>query len=133
MDSLFFWIFILVVVLIFPMLMIAFGNSFVKNPPTSINKYFGYRSKMSMKNIQTWRFAHQSIGKIWNKFGLVLVPFSIIVMLFVIGKSDDIVGILGCIICGIQIITTFVTIFLTELELKKTFDANGERRDQKNV
>lgn len=56
------------------------GKYFLKNAPKEINAAFGYRTSMSMKNRDTWVFAHNYCGKIWFFGGLILLPVSTIVM-----------------------------------------------------
>lgn len=123
-----FWIFMLIMNLIIPLSMIGFGKYFLKNTPKEINSVFGYRTTMSMKNRDTWDFAHKYFGKIWYICGLVLLPFSIILMFFVLGQNKDVIGTLGIILCFIQIITLIGSIFPTEKALKKNFDKNGNRQ-----
>ena len=49
-------------------------------------------------------------------------------MLFFIGKDIDTVGTAGGIISYIQIIVLLLTLVLTEIELHKHFDKNGNLR-----
>ena len=60
-----FWIFMLIMDLLIPFTMIGFGKMFLKKAPDQINYVFGYRTSMSMKNQDTWVFAHHYCGKIW--------------------------------------------------------------------
>lgn len=57
-----FWIFMLVMNLLIPISMIGFGKLFMKTTPKEINGLFGYRTSMSMKNKDTWIFAHHYCG-----------------------------------------------------------------------
>lgn len=122
-----FWFFMLIIDLITPVTMIGFGKYFLKEAPKEINPIFGYRTTMSMKNRDTWEFAHKYFGKIWYVCGLVLLPLSIVSMLFVIGQSNDNIGTLGAILCVIQLIPLVCSIFPTEKALKKNFDKNGRK------
>lgn len=108
--------------------MIGFGRYFMKNTPKEINAVFGYRTSMSMKNKDTWEFAHKYCGKIWYACGWILLPITVIFLLLVIGKSKDDVGAIGGAICGAQLIPLIGSIFPTEIALKKMFDKNGKRR-----
>lgn len=123
-----FWIFMLIMDLSIPLTMIGFGKYFIKNTPKEINAVFGYRTSMSMKNKDTWEFAHKYCGKIWYYCGLLILPITILVLLLVIGKSKDYVGTAGGMICGMQLIPFLGSIVTTEIALKKTFDENGKRR-----
>lgn len=108
--------------------MIGFGKYFMKKAPKEINSVFGYRTSMSMKNKDTWEFAHKYCGKVWYVCGMVMLPITVIFMLLVIGKSEDCVGSMGGIICGVQLIPLIGSILPTEIALKKNFDKNGTRR-----
>ena len=123
-----FWFFILIMCLLTPAMMIGFGKFFMKGGPKQINDAFGYRTTRSMKNQETWRFAHQYIGKIWLYSGLALLPISIAVMLFVYGKSVDMTGIAGLIIVIAQMIVMICAIPFTEAALKRNFDDLGRHR-----
>lgn len=123
-----FWIFVFIMDLLIPFTMIGFGKYFLKIAPKEINAIFGYRTSMSMKNKDTWNFAHKYCGKIWYVCGLIMLPLSVIAMIVVLGKGEDTVGTVGGIIEGIQMLPLVGSIFLTEGALKKTFDKSGNRR-----
>lgn len=117
-----FWIFMLIMNLLIPFTMIGFGTYFMKGGPEEINQAFGYRSRSSMKNMETWEFAHQYCGKFWRLWGRILLPLSVVVMLFVIGKDEDTVGTIGGILCMFQMVPLIGAIFFTERALKKEFE-----------
>ena len=108
--------------------MISLGRYYSRKAPKNINWVYGYRTPMSTKNQDTWEFAHKYFGKLWYKFGIILLPASIIAMLFVLGKSEHIIGIVGEIICGVQVVMMVLVIHPTERALKKNFDKDGNRR-----
>lgn len=122
-----FWIFMLIVDLLVPFIMIGFGKYFLKTAPKNINLLFGYRTSMSMKNEDTWTFAHKYCGKIWFVSGLIMLPLSVVVMLFVVGSSENVVGTVSAILCNVQIIFIILSIVLTEKALKKTFNKDGKK------
>lgn len=64
-EAMGFWIFMMFIELLIPVTMIGFGKMFLKHSPKEINMAFGYRTSMSMKNRDTWEFAHKYCGKIW--------------------------------------------------------------------
>ena len=123
-----FWVFMLIMVLLIPIIMITFGKLFSKKAPKDINYIFGYLTKRSMMNMETWMFAHAYIGKLWSICGLLLFPLSAVVMTFVFGKGPDTVGIAGGILTIVQMIIVIGTILPTENALKKRFDEYGRRR-----
>lgn len=93
-----YWVFMLVMVLIMPITMIVFGRLFSNKAPKDINHTFGYRTKRSMMNKDTWKFAHAYIGNRWFICGLILMPISVAIMVFVLGKGTDTVGAVGAIL-----------------------------------
>jgi uncharacterized membrane protein len=125
------WIFIMLMNLITPLIMVGSGKLFSKSQPKTINWAFGYRTSMSMKNEETWRFAHEYCGKVWQKAGLVLLISTVIIMfllLLILGYESEIVGIYGTIIMCSQIVILLLTIIPTEKALRKEFDKDGNRR-----
>ncbi len=127
-SIIFFWIFMLVSDLIIPLTMIRFGRLFLTQAPKNINATFGYRTAMSMKNKDTWEFAHKYCGKLWFRCGLILLPLSVIPLLFVLNKDITTVANVGLIVAAVQLILLIGSIFPTEATLKKTFDQYGMRR-----
>ena len=123
-----FWIFMLLMDLLTPLTMIGFGRLFLTKAPEKINATFGYRTTMSMKNKDTWEFAHKFCGRLWFWCGLALLPVAVIPLIFVFNSSIDTIGIVGGIVCMIELVPLVGSIFLTEAALKKTFDPNGSRR-----
>lgn len=123
-----FWIFMLVMDLLVPAVMILLGGHYAKNAPKEINAVSGYRTTMSMKNKDTWEFAHHYCGKIWRTVGWGVLILSFVAMLFVFGKDVGTVGIVGGILCGVQAVFLCSPILPTEIALRKTFDENGNRK-----
>ena len=123
-----FWIFMMVMDLLIPLTMIGFGKYFSERAPKEINEGFGYRTSMSMKNKDTWEFAHHYCGKLWLVIGYMILVISVMTMFFVIGKGKNVIGILGGILCGVQLVFLIGSIFPTERALKKNFDEYGNRK-----
>ena len=99
--------------------MIGFGRYFYEKGSKGNKFSFGYRTSMSMKNKDTWEFAHKYCGKVWYVCGMVMLPITVIFMLLVIGKNEDCVGSMGGIICGVQLIPLIGSILPTEIALKR--------------
>ncbi len=123
-----FWIFMLIMDLLVPCAMIGLGKLFLDKAPKNINRTFGYRTTMSMKNQDTWQFAHKYCGKLWFRLGLILLPLSIIPLLFVLGKEIETISTVGTVICFAQIVPLLGSIIPTEIALKKVFDKSGKRK-----
>lgn len=122
-----FWIFILVMNLIIPVIMTGFGWYFLKGKPENINHIVGYRTKLSMRNQDTWRFAHQYCGKLWFVLGLILLILTPLIMVLGLKLDNNIDY--GGIICTVQVILLVGTIIPTERALHRTFNKDGSRKN----
>lgn len=123
-----FWWFMFVCDLLIPVLMIICGRMMWKHAPGNINGIIGYRTARSMKNIDTWRFAHDYCGRLWWKIGWgMLVPSAVIQLPFY-SSSVNWIGTVGGVLCVIQCIILIVSIFPTEKALKATFTDEGRWR-----
>ena len=67
-----FWVFMTSMELLLPLIMVGLGNYFLKGGPRQVNSMFGYRTARSMKNEDTWKFAHRHCGRIWRRWGITL-------------------------------------------------------------
>lgn len=123
-----FWIFMLIIDMLLPLTMLGFGKIFLENSPGEINAVFGYRTSMSMKNRDTWEFAHKYCGKLWYRLGLILLPVSAVAIFLVRGKNEGTVGMVGGVICGVQLIFLIGSIYPTERALRRNFDRDGKMR-----
>lgn len=109
--------------------MIIAGRMMWKHCPKEINSILGYRTRRSMKNIDTWQFAHEYCGSLWWKLGWIILIPSIVIQLPFLHSSDDTIGTVGTIICTIQCMILIVSIFPVEAALKRTFTEDGTRRE----
>ena len=123
-----FWVFMTVSNLILPVLMIVLGKVFIKKTPTQINDFYGYRTRRSMKNQAAWDFSHLYCGKLWRKMGWFMLPVSTMVMFLVIGKSDDIVGVVGGAVITAECMVLLSSIILVERALAKQFDGGIKQK-----
>lgn len=121
-----FWIFMLFMDLLIPLLMVGLGKLFIKHPPKRINGIYGYRTKRSMKTQETWEFAHRYFGNLWFRLGLVLIPLSVLPLIFVYGKDIELIGIVGAAVTLFEIVPMILPVFSTERALKENFDEYGK-------
>ena len=122
-----FWVFMLITAILCPFAMIVSGLFFVKRAPKKINFFFGYRTERSMKNRDTWEFAHRYFGKLWLVLGAILLPISAIPMFFFIGKSEDLIAVISLIICFVDMAVMCASVVFVEKALKKNFDSDGNK------
>lgn len=123
-----FWLFMFLCNLFVPATLILSGKLMQKYCPKKINSIVGYRTKRSMKNMDTWKFAHDYCGHLWWNIGWVMMVLSMLIQLPFLHQTDDTVGIIGGIICTVQCIILVLSILPTELALKKTFNEDGTRK-----
>lgn len=123
-----FWWFMFAVNLLIPVTMLVFGRWMWKHTPTTINSIYGYRSKRSMQNMDTWKFAHQYCGKLWWKLGWVLLAASILVQLPFVKSTIQSISVLALLLVTIQMVLLVLTTIPTENALKRAFDSSGTPR-----
>jgi uncharacterized membrane protein len=123
-----FWWYLFVCNVFIPVLMIGFGRMMWKHPPKNINGIIGYRTTRSMKNMDTWKFAHEYCGHLWWKAGWILLFPSILIQLPFYHATENTIGIIAGILAGIQCVILIVSVICTERALKKNFTEEGQKR-----
>lgn len=126
-----FWLFMLLVDWIIPVVMILFGRLFLRQPPKNVNSVFGYRTTMSMKNQDTWAFAHRHCGRIWLGLGILLLPLSGLALLPALHQDVQTIGTVSGIVCVVQLVLMVCSAIPVELALRAIFDTNGGRKKPK--
>lgn len=124
------WTLCFITNLLIPLTMIFFGKAFSKKAPENINSIFGYRTNMSMKNQETWDFAHKYFGVLWLRAGLAILPFAVIPMLCVLKKDVGVIGVTGEVTALWELLAMLIPIIPTEKALRKNFDKNGNRKGE---
>ena len=122
--------------MLIPAILLGFGAFFRNQAPGKINWVFGYRTRRSMKNADTWTFAHQYLGRIWVRAGWILLAATVVLMLavlFAAGNDQDTVGLFGSVIMCAQMIPLLGSVAATERALKRAFDEDGNRRDDQTI
>lgn len=123
-----FWWFMLISDLALPLIMMIAGWMMWKHCPKKINGIYGYRTKRSRMNPETWKFAHEYCGRLWWKTGLIMLVPTILIFIPLIHSSEETIGMIGLIPCILQCAVMIVSIILTELALKRTFTDEGIRK-----
>ena len=114
--------------LLIPVIMLITGKLMWKHYPKNINGFIGYRTTRSMMNMDTWNFANEYCGHLGYKMGIVMLVLSIIISIFIYHSNDNIINTVPLILITIQCIVLIVSIFPTEIALKKTFSDDGTRK-----
>ena len=119
-----YWVYTIGMEILIPVIMIFFGILFRYKAPEKINWLYGYRTRRSMLNKDTWSYAHRYIGKLWLSMGACMLVITMIAVLLELRNSSD----LSVLITVLQMIPLIGSLFVTESALKKTFDESGNRR-----
>ena len=123
-----FWWFILISDLLVPVIQIGAGWMMRKCCPGSVNNVFGYRTKWSKKNQDTWNFAQEHCGRTWQIVGLVLLVLTVAAHIPFYGADEDTIGNLCLVVTGVQLAVLIGSICPTERALKRTFNEDGTRK-----
>ena len=115
-------IFSLITNSIVPIMMIVFGVLWKNHPPKDINWIYGYRSSMSMKNKETWKFAHMHNSKIWRYVGTIWLIISSVIIILSKENYEKVLEL--TMLIGVVII--LLSLIPTEIAIRKKFDKNGE-------
>lgn len=119
------WGILFAVVLMVPGLMILFGWLIYKNPPEQINSVYGYRTALSMKNNDTWRFANMYFGRISIKLNATVMVIAALIMLVLLPCDKDTIATWGTVLTISETAVIIITIPFTESALKRKFDRDG--------
>ena len=119
------WIMIVITYILIPALMTGAGWMIWKNPPKTINAMYGYRTRMSSLNQYTWRFAQEYAGRLWVRWGIRMMPVSILLLMIFAASGETAASIAGSVLCIVQIIIMLSSISVVERTLNKVFDKQG--------
>ena len=114
--------------LLIPIIMVVGGRMMWKHCPKHINGMLGYRTTRSMKNMDTWKFAHDHCGKLWWKIGWLMMIPSALIHIPLYHRDKNMIGAAGGILITIQCIILIGSIYPTEKALQKHFNDDGTRR-----
>ena len=124
-----FWLYCTAMTLLVPIIMLYFGRRFQKKPPEKINQIYGYRTARSMKNQETWRFAHETCGRLWVRLGAVLLLLSLAAAAMTFGSGVETAGIVSAAVVVVQMVVVIGSIVPVERALKRNFDDQGRKRN----
>ncbi|MBQ3973944.1 MAG: SdpI family protein [Lachnospiraceae bacterium] len=118
----------LIMTMLIPLIMVVCGWLFMHGIPKDRNSLFGYRTAMSVKNDDTWRFAHEYCGRLWLIIGLVLFAVTTVFMVLSMNMDPERVAFISGILMMIYVVPLLATVAATESAMKKTFDTRGKRK-----
>ncbi len=116
----------LIFTVIISLTMVGFGYMLSKKTPKEINSLIGYRSPMSTKNQDTWKFANEYSGRFWIKSGLI-TAFASVILAFALQPINTYKNLMFALIY-VQIAVLLLVIPFTEVALRKNFYKNGKKK-----
>lgn len=119
------WIMIVITYILIPALITGAGWMLWKHSPKNINAIYGYRTRMSSLNQNTWRFAQEYAGRLWVRWGIRMMPVSILLLMIFAASGETAESIAGSVLCIVQIIIMLSSISVVERTLNKVFDKQG--------
>ena len=119
------WIMIVITYILIPALMTGAGWMIWKHSPKNINAIYGYRTRMSSLNQNTWRFAQEYAGRLWVRWGIRMMPVSILLLMIFAASGETAASIAGSVLCMVQILIMLSSISVVERTLNKVFDKQG--------
>ncbi len=123
----FFWLLICSLALLAPSFMIIFGIIFLICAPLGINYVFGYRTRRSMKNSETWKFANRLLGILWTALGTLSFGSILFIMLYLYNAPDGTIGIVGALLTLASLVLLAIPLLPVEIALNKKFDVFGNK------
>ena len=85
----------------------------------------GYRTPMSMKSLDAWKFGNIYAGRMMWRTGVMLLAGSLVALFVVMNSSTTVIRNVGIIIIIVHAIMIFGTVVFTEIALRKNFDHQG--------
>ena len=125
-----FWWWMFICNILVPVIMAVAGLLMWVRCPKEINSFFGYRTVRSMKNHDTWKFAHRYAGRLFFIVGLATLVPTVLAQIPFYNSSDNVVGIVSVIIITVQCVILILPTIPTEMALKKNFNDDGTRRNK---
>ena len=107
--------------MLIPVVMIIAGVMMEKYCTDKPNAVLGYRTRRSMQNAETWKFANEFCGKLWWQAGWVMSGPTIVVQVAFRRSGESVIEHLSWVLIFLQILVILLTVGWTERALKKKF------------
>jgi len=114
------WAFVFIACLVCPLMMLIYGIRFRCYQPKR-DGICGVRIKAALQNDETWDFAHQYCGKLWETMGLFMASIVIVCMILLIDLSEMMIAVSGVVILLIQLVLFVLSFGLVSKKILKNF------------
>lgn len=109
-------------VLVMPLMMLAVGARWLIKPPAFKTGTVVYRTALTEKSPAVWSFAHEYCGKLWSRYGAIMVVIASVLMYFLKNSYQKFIL---WILVG-EMLMMCITIFMMDIFIKNLFDENGD-------
>ncbi len=106
------------VLLIIPLTMMGFGALLKKFPPP-VNGVFGYRTKRSLRDPESWILAQSLIAGTWTKWGLVTLIVTLAAVSYILVADTDTASTVTVVLVYAQMVPLVGAIIPVERALKE--------------
>ena len=107
-----------IIIYLVPFICLIIYLIFHYKPPKKINKTYGYRSKLSMKNQLMWDYAQAYFSLIYVKISIILFILNVLFSIITIFLNVYTYAIFGCIFFVFQLLWLPIPIYFVEEKLK---------------
>jgi len=114
------WIFVCIACLICPLMMLIYGIRFLKYQPKR-EGVCGVRIKAALENDETWDFAHQYCGKLWQTMGIFMASVVLLCMIVLTRFSNLVIAVSGVVILFVQLILFILSFCFVSKAIVKNF------------
>lgn len=111
-----------------PLVLIVAGKIYKKFPSKEPNIAVGFRTKLAMKNKETWDYAQKLFSIVWINLGRKLLSLSLVILFLLYSNDKDYTGNLVIILMLVQVVLMLGSILYVNLKLKETFNSDGSRK-----
>lgn len=107
--------------LIVPLVILIIGIATKNHIPKNRYGSVGYRTKRSRSSQEAWEYANTEMAKIMTKLGAVMLIVSIVVSVFFIKSTENVVSIVTTVVVILQCVALIPPILGIEKKLKDRF------------
>ncbi len=121
MENLILWVLSAIIGVGVPAAMIGTGKKILSDMPP-IGAWYGFKSKYSLINNESWEFANNNMAKLWINIGETLTPAAAIAMIFCFGKDKNTILSYFGLILLVDVISMLYSRFYVSKLLKEKYD-----------
>ena len=114
------WVFVFIACLICPLMMLIYGIRFSRFQPKK-EGFCGVRTKAALKNDETWDYAHQYCGQMWENMGIIMACVVVAAMMILFRFNELIIAVSGVFIVFIQFILFVLSFAFVSKAIVKKF------------